>query len=95
MITYLISLKSKNVVKIYVHIHPCISPVFSCPVTYYHLTLIIDTDHIACIISMVCKVVHVFNLTINVTGFWKTVPNHTFLFQYIYHCNMKSIAIQC
>ena len=27
-----------------------------------------------------------------VTGFWKTVPNHTFLFQYIYHCNMKSIA---
>ena len=27
-----------------------------------------------------------------VTGFWKMVPNHTFLFQYIYHCNMKSIA---
>ena len=26
------------------------------------------------------------------TGFWKTVPNHTFLFQYIYHCHMKSIA---
>ena len=25
------------------------------------------------------------------TGFWKTVPNQTF-FQYIYHCNMKSIA---
>ena len=26
------------------------------------------------------------------TGFWKTVPNHTFLFQHIYHCNMKNIA---
>ena len=26
------------------------------------------------------------------TGFWKTVPNHTFLFQYIYHCHMKNIA---
>ena len=22
----------------------------------------------------------------------ETVPNHTFLFQYIYHCNMKNIA---
>ena len=31
--------------------------------------------------------------TVYVTGFWKTVPNHTFLFQYIYHCNMKSIAL--
>ena len=27
-----------------------------------------------------------------VTAFWKTVPNHTFLFQYIYHCNIKSVA---
>ena len=25
-------------------------------------------------------------------GFWKTVPNHTFLFQYIYHCHMNTIA---
>ena len=25
----------------------------------------------------------------NVTGFWKTVPNHTFLFSYIYHCHME------
>ena len=33
-----------------------------------------------------------FYIYIYVTGFWKTVPNHTFLFRYIYHCNMKSIA---
>ena len=26
------------------------------------------------------------------TRFWETVPNQIFLFQYIYHCNMKSIA---
>ena len=29
---------------------------------------------------------------IYVTGFWKTVPNLTLLFQYIYHCHMNSIA---
>ena len=53
----------------------------------------------------VCVIADVFNpfnheqysshkhaVAIYVTGFWKTVPNHTFLFQYIYHCNMKSIA---
>ena len=27
-----------------------------------------------------------------VTGFWKTVPNHTFLFQYIYHWHMDTIT---
>ena len=27
-----------------------------------------------------------FTRLVYVTGFWKTVPNHTFLFQYIYHC---------
>ena len=32
------------------------------------------------------------DVDIYVTGFWKTVPNHTFLFQYIYHCHMKSIS---
>ena len=32
------------------------------------------------------------SVSVIVTGFWKTVPNHTFVFQYIYHCNMKSIA---
>ena len=26
------------------------------------------------------------------TGFWKTVPNHTFIFHYIYYCHMKSIT---
>ena len=42
-----------------------------------------------CVVCMyVCMYVYIFY----VTGFWKMVPNHTFLFQYIYHCNMKSIA---
>ena len=26
-----------------------------------------------------------------VTESWKTVPNHTFLFHYIYYCDMKGI----
>ena len=25
------------------------------------------------------------------TGFWKTVPNHSFVFGYVYHCHMNSI----
>ena len=32
------------------------------------------------------------HVEVYVTGFWKMVPNHTFLFQYIYHCHMKKIA---
>ena len=27
-----------------------------------------------------------------VTGFWKTVPNYTFLFSYIYHCHTNNIT---
>ena len=27
-----------------------------------------------------------------VTESWKKVPNHTFLFHYIYYCNMNSIS---
>ena len=29
---------------------------------------------------------------INVTESWKTVPNHTSLFHYIYYCNMNDIT---
>ena len=49
--------------------------------------------HYAKLCSINCKKLPMFSATPTyVTESWKNVPNHTFLFQYIYYCNMNSIT---
>ena len=70
--------------------HTCMHGIFS--YNYHTRIYFFGTIQLYKNRTMNITIIHTKSCMLYVIGFWKTVPNHTFLFQYIYHCNMKSIA---